>query len=135
MKGKRRRHEPEFKARVALEAIKGVKTIQEIAREFDIHPVQVSEWKKTMTQNAASAFGAGVGGTDSEEFERERLQLHAKIGQQAVELDWLTKKSNNPRELSGFLYPVCNNAQNFDNLNNCMTSECSCSRSYSACLE
>ena len=93
MKGKRRRHEPEFKARVALEAIKGFKTIQEIAKEFDIHPVQVSEWKKTMTQNAASAFGAGAGGTDSEEFERERLQLHAKIGQQAVELDWLTKKS------------------------------------------
>jgi transposase/putative transposase len=59
MKGKRRRHGPEFKARVALEAIKGVKIIQEIA----------------------------------EEFEHERAQLHAKIGQQAVELDWLTKKS------------------------------------------
>jgi transposase/putative transposase len=40
MKGKRRRHDPEFKARVALEAIKGVKTIQEIAKEYDIHPVQ-----------------------------------------------------------------------------------------------
>ena len=48
MKGKRRRHDPEFKARVALEAIKGMKTFQEIAKDFDIHPVQVSEWKKTM---------------------------------------------------------------------------------------
>ena len=93
MKGKRRRHDPEFKARVALEAIKGVKTIQEIAKEFDIHPVQVSEWKKTMAQNAASVFGAGVGRSDAEEFERERDRLHAKIGQQAIELDWLTKKS------------------------------------------
>lgn len=46
MKGKRRRHDPEFKARVALEALKGVRTIQEIAKEFDVHPVQVSEWKK-----------------------------------------------------------------------------------------
>ncbi|MFN9408607.1 MAG: transposase, partial [Akkermansiaceae bacterium] len=50
MKGQRRRHDPEFKARVALEAIKGIKTIQEIAKEFDIHPVQVSDWKKTMAQ-------------------------------------------------------------------------------------
>jgi transposase-like protein len=48
MKGKRRRHDPEFKARVALEAIKDIKTIQEIAKDFDIQPVQVSEWKKTM---------------------------------------------------------------------------------------
>jgi hypothetical protein len=55
--------------------------------------VQVSEWKKTMAKNAASAFGAGAGKTDAEEFERERARLHAKIGQQAVELDWLTKKS------------------------------------------
>ena len=93
MKGKRRRHDPEFKARVALEALKGVKTIQQIAKEFDIHPVQVSDWKKTMAQGAASVFGPGAGGTESESFERERAQLHAKIGQQAVELDWLTKKS------------------------------------------
>ena len=93
MKGKRKRHDPEFKARVALEAIKGVKTIQEIAKEFDIHPVQVSEWKKTMARNAASAFGVGAGRADAGEFERERERLHAKIGQQAVELDWLTKKS------------------------------------------
>lgn len=93
MKGKRRRHDPEFKARVALEAIKGVKTVQEIAKEFDVHPVQVSDWKKTMAKNASSAFGAGAGKTDPEEFERERERLHAKIGQQAIELDWLTKKS------------------------------------------
>ena len=93
MKGKRRRHDPEFKARVALEALKGVKTIQEIAKEFDIHPVQVSEWKKTMAQGAASVFGPGAARTEAEDFDRERAQLHAKIGQQAVELDWLTKKS------------------------------------------
>ncbi len=93
MKAKRRRHDPEFKARVALEALKGVKTVQEIAKEFNVHPVQVSEWKKTMAQNAASAFGARSGKEDAEEFEKERARLHAKIGQQAVELDWLTKKS------------------------------------------
>jgi hypothetical protein len=46
-----------------------------------------------MAQNAASAFGASVGSSDAEEFEKERARLHAKIGQQAIELDWLTKKS------------------------------------------
>jgi transposase/putative transposase len=93
MKGKRRRHDPEFKARVALEALKGIKTIQQIAKDFDIHPVQVSEWKKTMAEGAASVFGPGSGMTEAEDFERERAQLHAKIGKQAMELDWLTKKS------------------------------------------
>lgn len=90
MKGKRRRHDPEFKARVALEAIKGIKTIQEITKES----VQVSDWKKTMAQEAASVFGSGFGRTEGESFESEPAQLHAKIGQQAVELDWLTKKSH-----------------------------------------
>ena len=93
MKAKRRRHDAEFKASVALEALKGIKTIQQISKEFDIHPVQVSEWKKTMAQGAASVFGSGSGKTEAEDFQRERVQLHAKIGQQAVELDWLTKKS------------------------------------------
>lgn len=78
---------------MALEALKGVKTIQQIAKEYDVHPVQVSDWKKTMAESAAMVFGPGAGRTESEEFERERQRLHAKIGQQAVELEWLTKKS------------------------------------------
>ncbi len=53
MKGKRRRHDPGLKARVALEALKGAKTIQQIAKEFDIHPVPVSEWEKTIAEGAA----------------------------------------------------------------------------------
>ena len=48
MKAKRRRHDPEAKARVALEAPKGVKTIQQIANDYELHPVQVSDWKKTI---------------------------------------------------------------------------------------
>ena len=78
---------------MALEALKGIKTIQQIAKDFDVHPVQVSEWKKAMAEGAATVFGPGAGKTEAEEFERERGRLHAKIGQQAVELDWLTKKS------------------------------------------
>lgn len=93
MKAKRKRHEPEFKARVALEALKGVKTIQQIAKEFKIHPVQVSEWKKTMLQGAPEAFGPGRGNTAAEDFERERKRLQAKIGELTIDLDWLREKS------------------------------------------
>lgn len=94
MKAKRRRHDPQFKAKVALEALKGVKTIQEIAKEFDVHPVQVSDWKKTMVEGAAGVFGGGAAGArGGEDFERERGQLHAKIGQLTIEKDFLEKKS------------------------------------------
>jgi transposase-like protein len=59
MKAKRKRHDPEFKARVALEALKGVKTVQQIAKEFDVHPVQVSDWKKKLSTQAGSVFETG----------------------------------------------------------------------------
>ncbi len=93
MKAKRRRHDPEFKARVALEAIRGIKTIQEIAKEFEIHPVQVSEWKKKMLGGAPGVFGPGRAERSEEEFEKEREKLHSKIGQLSVEVDFLRKKS------------------------------------------
>ena len=93
MKAKRRRHEPEFKARVALEALKGIQTIQQIAKEFDIHPVQVSEWKKAMTEGASGVFGPGREKAEAEDFDRQRDELHAKIGQLTVEVDFLRKKS------------------------------------------
>ncbi len=93
MKAKRRRHEPEFKARVALEALKGIKTIQQIAKEFDIHPVQVSDWKKVMTEGVSGIFGSTREKADTEDFERQRDELHAKIGQLTVEVDFLRKKS------------------------------------------
>ena len=93
MKAKRRRHEPEFKARVALEALKGVQTIQQIAKDFDIHPMQVTEWKKAMTEGASGVFGPGRAKAENEDFERQRDELHAKIGQLTVEVDFLRKKS------------------------------------------
>ncbi len=92
MKGKRRRHDPEFKARVALEAIKGTKTIQEIAKEYDIHPVQVSDWKKIMLGGAAELFERGAQVSDAEQSEREKEQLHAQIGKLAVSVEFLKKK-------------------------------------------
>ena len=93
MKAKRKRHEPEFKARVALEALKGIQTIQQIAKEFDVHPVQVSDWKKAMTQGATSLFGPARKKAETEDFESQRSELHAKIGQLTIEVDFLRKKS------------------------------------------
>jgi transposase len=92
MKGKRRRHDPEFKARVALEALKGLKTVQQIAKDFDIHPVQVSEWKKTMQAQAGRIFAKGAESVREPDSERERMELHAKIGELSVEVDFLKKK-------------------------------------------
>jgi transposase len=93
MKAKRRRHEPEFKARVAIEAIKGIKTIQEIAKDYEVHPVQVSDWKKKILEGVSDVFAAGKRHSTEEDFDAQREKLHAKIGQQAVEIDFLIKKS------------------------------------------
>ena len=93
MKGKRRRHDASFKARVALEALKGIKTIQEIAKEYDVHPVQVSDWKKAVQGRMASLFEKGAGGSVQPDFEAERAKLHAKIGELTVHVDFLTEKS------------------------------------------
>ena len=79
---------------MALEALKGSKTIQQIAKQYDVHPVQVSEWKKTMSEGAAAIFTSSSSGKDpSEAFEKEREKLHSKIGQLTVEMDFLRKKS------------------------------------------
>jgi transposase-like protein len=92
MKAKRRRHDTAFKARVALEALKGQKTTQQIAAEYDVHPTQVSDWKRTLSEGIGEAFERGKGGP-GEEFEREREKLHSKIGELTVKLDFLEKKS------------------------------------------
>ena len=92
VKAKRKRHEPPFKARVALEAIKGIKTVQQIAKEFDVHPVQVSDWKKKLNEHASSVFDTGKE-REQEDFGEERAALHSKIGELSVQVDFLAKKS------------------------------------------
>lgn len=68
---------------MALEAVKGVKTIQEIANEFGVPTLQVCEWPKTMAKNAAIIFAAGAAKTDAEVSAWANARLHAKIGQLA----------------------------------------------------
>jgi transposase len=84
MKAKRKRYDAAFKARVGLEALKGQRTTQQIAAEFQVHPTQVSEWKKTLSEGIGLPF---------EDFEREREQLHSKIGELTIKVDFLEKKS------------------------------------------
>ena len=92
MKAKRKRHYPQFKAQVALEALKGIKTVQQIAKEFDLHPVQVSEWKKKLCTQAGSVFETGKQ-QEQEDFSAERTGLHSKISELTVMLDFAVKKS------------------------------------------
>jgi transposase-like protein len=93
MKQKRRNHSPEFKARVALEAIKGVKTVQQIAAENHLHPVQVTQWKTQVAEAAAGIFDRGKHlGQEPGNAEQEKERLERKVGQLVVEVDWLKKK-------------------------------------------
>lgn len=92
MKTKRKRHDSQFKARVALEALKGIKTVQQIAKEFGIHPGQVSDWKKLLSEQAGTLFESGKS-REIEDFSMERTDLHSKIGELTVQLDYVVKKS------------------------------------------
>ena len=83
---KRRNHSPAFKAQVAMAALKGDKTLAELAQHFDIHPNQITDWKGQLQERAAQVFGDGVG---KAEAEPDLTTLHAKIGQLALENDFL----------------------------------------------
>ena len=89
MRRKRRNHLPGFKAKVALAAIKGDKTLAELAEHFDLHQNQITEWKKQLLEQADSVFGS----TQDQKVvdEAERKELHAKIGQLTLENDFLSK--------------------------------------------
>jgi transposase-like protein len=85
---KRRKFTDNFKAQVALEALRGDRTIQEIAARHNVLPTQVSAWKKQAVEGMADVFAKGGGNDDRE---AEVNELHAKIGRLAVEIDFLAK--------------------------------------------
>ena len=89
MRRKRRNHSAQFKAKVALAALRGDRTLAQLAEQFDVHPNQIQEWKKRLMDGAGDVFSRssqGDGGND------ETVQaLHAKIGQLAMENDFLER--------------------------------------------
>jgi transposase-like protein len=89
---KRQVHRPEFKAKVGLEALRGVKTINEIGQEYGVHPVQVGQWKKAIQEQAKTLFEGKRGPKPAAEH-REPERLYSEIGKLKMELDWLKKKS------------------------------------------
>lgn len=89
---KRKNFGGEFKAKVALEAMRGVKTLNEIGQEFKVHPTQVGQWKKELQENAASIFDVKHG-PKPVEATSDPEKLYTEIGRLKVELDWLKKKS------------------------------------------
>jgi transposase-like protein len=91
MKAKRKRHNGAFKAKVGLDAILGIKTVAQIAREYQVHPGQVSQWKTVIRERLPELFETEGGG--SEDSEAMIALLHEKIGELTVDLDWLKKKS------------------------------------------
>jgi len=86
----RRRFTPDFKAKVALEALRGDKTIQEIAGRHKVHPNQVSTWKRQAMDGLGDVFSNGADHARRDR-ESEIHDLHAKIGQLTVERDFLAK--------------------------------------------
>ena len=87
MKRKRRNHSASFKAKVAVAAIRGDKTLAELSEQFDVHQNQIQDWRRKLLDQADQVFGRG--GASPPESEHKVKELHAKIGQLTMERDFL----------------------------------------------
>ena len=92
----RKHYSAEQKAKIALTAIKGQQTVNEIASDFGVHPTQVAQWKKQLLDDAPQVFASGPD-RHAEDTETLLARLYQEIGQLTVELDWLKKKSGHER--------------------------------------
>lgn len=89
---KRKVHTPEFKAKVGLEALQGVKTVNEIGQQYGVHPAQVGQWMKEIQEQAKTLFEGKRGPKPIAEHQEPDL-LYSEIGKLKVQPDWLKKKS------------------------------------------
>jgi transposase len=86
---KRRNHSGAFKAKVAIAAVKGDRTLSELAQAFDVHPNQITQWKSELVEGAAGLFGPGPRSADPNNPAVDVKVLHAKIGELTLENDFL----------------------------------------------
>lgn len=91
----RRNHSPAFKAKVALAAVRGYRTLAELAEQFDVHPNQIQDWKQKLITRAENVFGAGL--AEAADHEQVQQKLHAKIGQLTMEKDFLANALGHSR--------------------------------------
>ena len=90
---KRRNHDAAFKARVAMEALNGERTVSELAATYEVHPTMIHRWKKALLERAAGIFERGGQTADTAETAEETVRdLHSKIGELAVANDFLSRK-------------------------------------------
>ena len=88
---KRKQHRPDFKARVALEALKGEQTVAELASRFGVHPTMIHQWKRALLEGASGVFDRG--GKKAPEIDEATVrELHAKIEELAMAKDFLERK-------------------------------------------
>ena len=87
---KRRNHAPDFKAKVALAALSGNKTVAELSTEYGVHQTQINRWVKQLKDNAPEVFSGG-GQPAEHRLEKDIQKLHAKIGQLIIERDFLAE--------------------------------------------
>lgn len=89
----RKRFSNEFKARVALEAIKGDKTVAQLSSQYEVHASQINNWKKHAQERMAESFERGSDRPTVKDIEAREDRLYQQIGKLQVEVDWLRKKS------------------------------------------
>jgi transposase-like protein len=92
MKRQRKQYSADLKAKIAVEAVKGQRTMQEIAAHYSVHPSQVTQWKKQLLEGAGDIFSNGRE-RDIEADDQLKAELYQQVGKLQMELDWLKKKS------------------------------------------
>ena len=94
MSNKRKQYNPQFKAKVALEAVRGVKTVPELSSQYNLHPTVINTWKRQLLEEAKTLFESGrQKASDQNSQDAQIAELYRQIGQLKVERDFLAKRS------------------------------------------
>lgn len=95
MSNKRKQYSPEFKAKIALDAVRGEKTTSELASQYQVHPTMINNWKKQLTERASTLFEKGAEAAKSNDTHQQAQidELYRQIGQLKVERDFLASRS------------------------------------------